>query len=137
MLLKIRSLNAWTNNVGNPHPQMRPSDHMYPQKDRHGSVAAQAIQGIEATMAALPQALAKAMNPDSPISRRKVLSELAKEDWLLPEQKVALSVLFCKDTALCDQYQAWASDRNLRQIWLKTLLAMAPTVGTPASPVFV
>lgn len=101
------------------------------------SVAAQAIQGIEATMAALPQALAKAMNPDSPISRRKVLSELAKEDWLLPEQKVALSVLFCKDTALCDQYQAWASDRNLRQIWLKTLLAMAPTVGTPASPVFV
>ena len=101
------------------------------------SVAAQAIQGIEATMAALPQALAKAMNPDSPISRRKVLSELAKEDWLLPEQKVALSVLFCKDTALCDQYQVWASDRNLRQIWLKTLLAMAPTVGTPASPVFV
>ena len=100
------------------------------------SAAAHAIQGIEATMAALPQALAKAMNLDSPISCQKVLSDLAKEDWLLPEQKVSLSVLFCRDTALCNQYMAWASDHKLQQMWMKTLLATVPVADAPTPLVF-
>jgi hypothetical protein len=101
---------------------------------RRAGVAAQALQGIEATMAALPQALSKAMNPDSPISRCKVLGALVKEDWLLPQQKVALSVLFCKDTALCDQYIAWASDPDLRRMWMETLLDTGPAASAPIPP---
>ena len=93
-----------------------------PSKKHHTNVAAQAIQRFEATVVALPQALAKAMNPDSPVSQRQVLSNLAKEDWLLPQQKVTLSVLFCKDTALCDQYIAWAGEQELQQMWIWSLL---------------
>jgi hypothetical protein len=85
-------------------------------------------------MASLPQVLAKAMNPDSPVSRWKVLGDLVKEDWLLPEQKVALSSLFCKDPALCDQYMAWELDRNLRQMWIQKLLATVPTAEAPILP---
>lgn len=95
------------------------------------------MKGIEATMAALPQALAKALNPDSPISRRKVLVDLLKEDWLLPRDKVALSALFCKDTALCDQYIAWESDSELRRMWIESLLDQSSMVGHPIpAPVF-
>src|SRR6266478_8564667 len=67
-----------------------------PSKKCCTNVAAQAIQRFEATVAALPQALAKAMNHDSPVSQRQVLSNLAKEDWLLPQKKSHCQYCFAR-----------------------------------------
>lgn len=102
------------------------------KKPRLGAAAA-VLQNLDATVASMPQALASAFNSGTPTSRRHALQGIRTQDWMLPQEKVAISAQFCKNDALCIQYTAWEDDPDLCKMWLQSLLSDLDT--RPSTPI--